>query len=62
MPTKREGYHMKKAIKNATKPKTQTIRMDKAIYQYGDYSFQVKMMLVRHRASWGLEAKGAARA
>lgn len=42
---------MKKAIKNATKPKAQMVKVDKNIYQYGEYSFQVKMMVAGHQVS-----------
>lgn len=42
---------MKKAIKNETTPKNQMLRVDKNIYQYGEYSFQVKMMVAGHQVS-----------
>lgn len=42
---------MNKAIKNATKPKALMVKVDKNIYQYGDYSFQVKMMVAGHQVS-----------
>lgn len=42
---------MKKAMKDATKPKAKLVKVDKNIYQYGEYSFQVKMMVAGHQVS-----------
>ncbi len=42
---------MKKAVKNRKLPKNQMKRVDKNIYQYGEYSFQVKRMVAGHQVS-----------
>lgn len=42
---------MNKTIKNQKLPKTQMERVDKNIYQYGKYSFQVKMMVAGYQVS-----------
>lgn len=42
---------MKKVAKNRKLPKNQMERVDKNIYQYGEYSFQVKMMVAGHQVS-----------
>lgn len=42
---------MKKPVKNQKPPKNQMTRVDKNIYQYGEFSFQVKMMAAGHQIS-----------
>ncbi len=42
---------MRKVAKNRKPPKNQMERVDKNIYQYGEYSFQVKMMIAGHQVS-----------
>lgn len=42
---------MNKAVKNSKPLKSQMTRVDKNIYQYGEYSFQVKMMVAGHQVS-----------
>ena len=42
---------MKKAIKNLKQSANQMEKADKNIYQYGEYSFQVKMMVAGHQVS-----------
>lgn len=42
---------MKKALKNPTPSATKMVKVDKNIYQYGELSFQVKMMVAGHQVS-----------
>ncbi len=42
---------MKKAVKNRKLSENQMERVDKNIYQYGEFSFQVKMMVAGHQVS-----------
>lgn len=42
---------MTEVIKNRQQPRSQMNRVDKNIYQYGEYSYQVKMMVAGHQAS-----------
>lgn len=42
---------MKKIVKNRQSPKAHMGKVDKNIYQYGEYSFQVKMMVAGHKVS-----------
>jgi len=42
---------MKKSTKNQKPPENQMVKVDKNIYQYGEYSFQVKMMVAGHKVS-----------
>lgn len=42
---------MSKAVRIRKPPQTQMRRVDKNIYQYGDYSFQVKMMVADNKVS-----------
>lgn len=51
MLNKVRGYHMKKAVKNRKPSGSQMIKVDKNIYQYGEFSFQVKMMVAGHQVS-----------
>jgi integrase len=42
---------MKNLVINPKPPKNQMVKADKNIYQYGEYSFQVKMMVAGHQVS-----------